>query len=242
MRLVYFDECKYNLPAQPFYWLGALSICADAAPEIEESVNRLSDEYFGTRVLSRETEFHAKDIFHRKNHFRDWEIDRRLDCLLKLAEIVGNNKSIRKIEVRIDPSKMVANSGWEDKAFMFLTEKVQIDTKSLSETCIMIGDFDGEFADGNVANLSRFRADGTDYEFGKKIDRIIDSVYFIHSHHSRLLQLADVYTYCLQLDASPLPENYPREKLKQLIRADTKLHSPQRYKNWPTEQSWAKIK
>ena len=151
MRLVYFDECKYQAPDQPYYWLGALSICAEAAPAIEEEVNLLSEEYFGTRMLKRETEFHAKHIFHRKNHFRDWEIERRLECLSRLAQIVGNNDAIRKIEIRIDPSKMVAKSGWEDNAFMFLTERVQIDTESLSSKCIMIGDFDGEFADGNVA-------------------------------------------------------------------------------------------
>jgi hypothetical protein len=233
LRLIYFDECKYNPPTQPFYWLGGISISSNDAADIESKVSDLAQEYFGNRLLSRETEFHAKDIIHGKAQFKKWDIDKRLECLTRLASLVGNDERIRKFEIQIDVGKMFAAKSIEDKAFMFLIEKIQVDTKDLKEECVVIGDFDGEFADGSVANLSRFRETGTDYEFGKEIDRIIDSVYFIHSHHSRLLQLADVYTFCLQLDASPHEGGYPRRKLKERVRQETKLHAPQRYKRWP---------
>lgn len=234
MRLIYFDECKFNPPTQPFYWLGGISICSNDAAQIEAQVSDLAQEYFGSRRLSRETEFHAKDIVHGKAQFRDWSIEKRLECLGRLASIVGNDERIRKIEIQIEADKMFAAKSIEDKAFMFLIEKIQIDTQGLKENCVVIGDFDGEFADGSVANLSRFRETGTDYQFGREIDRIIDSVYFVHSHHRRLLQLADIYTYCLQLEASPHEGGYPRRKLKEVVRQETKLHAGQRYKRWPS--------
>jgi hypothetical protein len=234
LRLIYFDECKFNPPTQPFYWLGGISICSNDAAEIEAKVSDLAQEYFGNRRLARETEFHAKDIIHGKAQFRGWSIEKRLECLGRLASIVGNDERIRKFEIQIEVGKMFAAKSIEDKAFMFLIEKIQIDTKALQEECIVIGDFDGDFADGSVANLSRFRETGTDYEFAREIDRIIDSVYFIHSHHSRLLQLADIYTYCLQLEASPHEGGYPRRKLKEIVRQETQLHAAQRYKRWPS--------
>lgn len=239
MRLVYFDECKFHPPDQNFYWLGAISIDANDLPAIEESVNALSREYFGTQQLSLDTEFHAKDIFHRKRHFREWkDLSKRLECLQKLAAIVGAPEKIRRIQVKIDPARMIRNHGWEADAFMYLVEKVQLDSASLSDTSIMIGDLDGEFSKASVANLSRFREEGTDFQFGRKIDRILDSAYFIPSHNSRMLQLADVYTYCLQMCEGPDDGNYPRRKMREFIRQNTELLRPHRYKDWPTDWSW----
>ena len=238
VRLVYFDECKYQNPQQPFYWLGALSIASDKISEVEGRVNEVAKEFFGTQRLARETEFHAKDIFHRKRHFADWSIEKRLSCLQQLATLAGDADLIRRIYVRIDPRKMVRSHGWASDAFMFLVEKLQLDAISQSTHCMLIGDLDGEFSEGSVANLARFRDEGTDFEFGRKIDRLIDSVYFIPSHHSRLLQLADVYTYCLQLYESPDDGKYPRKRMKEFISNDTGVLRPQRYKEWPTDQSW----
>lgn len=239
MRFVYFDECKYQPPTQPFYWLGAVSVAAEHVSEIEERVNALSREYFGTQQLSRETEFHAKDLFHRKKHFAGWtDLSHRLECLQRLADIAGDADLIRRIYVRIDPSKMVRGHGWDRDAFMYLVEKVQSDAASQSTECILIGDLDSEFSEGSVTNLSRFRAEGTDFAFGRKVDRILDSVYFVPSHHSRLIQLADVYTYCLQLFEGPGNDNYPRRKMKEYIRDSTSILRSHRYKEWPTSQSW----
>jgi hypothetical protein len=239
VRLVYFDECKYDPPTQPHYWLGAISVASDDLVEVEEAVNALSREYFGTQQLSAETEFHAKDIFHRKGHFKTWkDVTKRLECLQRLAAIVGSPERIRRLHVRIDPAKMLRNHGWEADAFMFLVEKVQLDARSLGETCILVGDLDGEFSKASVANLSRFREQGTDFVFGKTIDRILDSAYFIPSHHSRLLQLADVYTYCLQMCEGPDDGSYPRRAMREFIRKETELLRPHRYKDWPTNWSW----
>lgn len=205
-------------------------------------INELSREYFGTQQLSRDTEFHAKDIFHRKRHFSTWtDLSRRLECLQRLASIAGDPDLVRRIYVRIDPSKMVRSHGWDRDAFMYLVEKVQLDAATQATHCIMVGDLDSEFSDGSVSNLSRFREQGTDFAFAKKVDRIIDSVYFIPSHHSRLIQLADVYTYCLQLMHSPDDDNYPRKKMKEYIREQTSILRPNRYKEWPTAQSWYNI-
>lgn len=239
MRFVYFDECKYQKGIQPYYWLGAISICSEKVAEVESRVNDLAERYFGTTELSRHTEFHAKDLFHRKNHFREWkDTAARIECLESLAAIVGDNELMRRIHVKIDPALMVREHGWEDDAFMYLTERIQRDSTHLKEKSIMIGDLDGEFSERSVVNLSRYRSEGTDYLFGVKIDRLIDSVYFIPSHHSRLLQLADIYTYCLQLYYSSEPDNYPRKRLKDFIANKTNLLSCSRYKHWPTSQSW----
>ncbi len=88
-------------------------------------------------------------------------------------------------------------------------------------------------------NLSRYRENGTDCQFGHAIDRLIDTAHFTHSHHSRMLQLADVYMYAQQMAY--------RQLLPQAGRAPNSPPSfgrkrgwlaPHRYKDWPTAQSW----
>lgn len=238
MRLVYFDECKYHPPSQEHYWIGAVSIDSNDLPWVEKSVNDLSREYFGTQNLSIETEFHAKDIFHRKRHFRDWsEISKRLECLQRLATLVGSDK-IRRIYIRISPALMMRNKGWEDAVFMYLVEKIQVDTAALNDHAIMIGDLDGQFSNASVFNLSRFREQGTDCKFGRKIDRVLESVYFIPSHHSRMLQLADIYTWCLQLCEGNDDGNYPRSKMRSFVRLQTDRLRSHRYKEWPSNLGW----
>ena len=65
---------------------------------------------------------------------------------------------------------------------------------------ILIGDFEKDQTVSRViAKLSGYRDNGTPYQFGRDIQRLIDSAHFSHSHHSRMLQLADCYTWFLQL-------------------------------------------
>ena len=46
---------------------------------------------------------------------------------------------------------------------------------------------------------SAFKVTRTNFQFGQEITRVVDTVHHTHSHHSRLLQLADIYTYAVCL-------------------------------------------
>jgi hypothetical protein len=239
VRLIYFDEVKYKIGSQPYYWLGALSLDESLVPEIEQAVSALALECFGSSLLNVGTEFHAADMFHRKAIYKGWsDTADRIEKMERLIKIFDRPNEIRKIEVRIDPAKMVAG-GVEQKAFMFLVEKCQVDMQSLSGRGLLIGDSDGEISNSRIVDLSGYRVTGTPYKFGKPIENLIDTVYFAHSHHSRMLQIADFYVFCLQLCASPdANDGYARKRLKKFIRENTNLLVPNRYKYWPTEDTW----
>lgn len=238
MRFIYFDEVKYQPPRQPRHWIGALSIDARALQELERQVNDVAAELFGTRILSRETEFHAVDMVQGAAHFRGRKIEDRLSALEKLLSI-ANNEAVRRISVSVIPERMVAPGTAAEKAFVFFVEKAQLDLAKSKDTGILVGDLDTDYADEGVSNLSHYRDRGTPYHFGRSIDRLLDSVYFIPSHHSRMVQLADTYAYVLQLLHSP-PENdrYPKARLRQFVREQTNLGWANSYKDWPSNDSW----
>jgi hypothetical protein len=123
------------------------------------------------------------------------------------------------------------------EAFMFLVEKVDeymVQQRSLS---LLIADHDHEIVGPNVSSLSTYKAQGTDYAFGRDITRIVDTIHHTHSHHSRLLQLADVYTYTLSMVTGDCTK-YPRSALAAHARDKQNVLFPTKYKNWPTDQSW----
>jgi hypothetical protein len=241
VHVVYFDEVKYAQGKQNYYWLGGIVASAEAIWSLENALAALSDELFGTPNLTRETEFHTSDIFHRKKNFKDWpDITKRLDVIKRLLTIL-NAAPIGKIYVRVEPAKMVA-SDIERKAFMFFTERVELYLRGEKSPGILIGDRENDRVSGTFSEiLSRYRSSGTPYAYGTRLTHLIDTVHFTDSHHSRMLQLADLYVWALQFYVGGDNTVYPRSDLAAFIKESTQILVPHRYKVWPTDQSWIQI-
>lgn len=238
MRFVFFDEVKFNPPRQMAHRFGAISIPAESIGRIEEEIGAVAEKFFGTAEMRRDTEFHAVDMIQGAAHFKKRDIAERIEALCRLYEI-ANDEDIRRIEVSVLPERMVSTSPVADMAFMFLVEKCDHDLRKARSQGILVGDRDNEYADDGVLNLSRYRLKGTPYAFGKEIKNIVGGVHFIHSHHSRLVQLSDAYAYYLQLrDTNAEEDNYPKKKVRQFISEKTNLGYASSYKNWPTGDSW----
>ena len=132
---------------------------------------------------------------------------------------------------------MVA-ADYEQKAFLFFVEKVESFLHASNSPGILIGDRENEKISGQFAEiLSQYRAEGTPYQFGRELKFLIDTVHFTDSHHSRILQLADLYVWLLQLCETADSELYPQSEVIGHIRKNTNILSPSRHKHWPTAQS-----
>lgn len=236
MHLIYFDEVKYQADVHPFYRLCAIMLDAELVPEIEAQIGDISHDCFGHRQLRKDTEFHAKEIFHGKANFKNRPINERLDALERLCCTIDRHDEISKISIRIDPSRMIVDD-FQNMAFMFLVERVQQHLVRSQSTGMLIGDHEASMVNPSIYDLFRFRESGTDFVYGQGIDRLIDTVHFTHSHHSRLLQAADVFTYITQMCESGNEQGYPRQRLINFVRENTGLLAHHKYKHWPTEQS-----
>jgi hypothetical protein len=236
MHLVYIDEVKYQPPDQPYHWLCALAFPSRSIQSADAALTALATKYFGTPVLNANNEFHAKAILQGKGPYKEWPMDTRVALFKSLLDTIDQTEDLGRIEIRIDPSKMIA-SGYTDKAFMFLVEKVDEYMNQQESLALLIADEDKELAGSNVASLSGYKARGTDYAFGRLITRAVDTIHHTRSHHSRLLQLADVYVYTLAMVAGDC-STYPRSAIAAHAKSKSNLLFPSKYKNWPTDQSW----
>jgi hypothetical protein len=236
MHLVYLDEVKYHPKQEPYHWLCGLAFPEDAILEAEERVAQLAEGYFGTRAPTVHTEFHAKDMIHGKRAFKGQDPVKRIDYLCKLIDIIDECPGVKRIEVRIDVNRMIAG-GHEQKAFLFFVEKVESLMRAEKSLAMLISDHDKDMVASNVASLSAYKAQGTPFQFGFDINHIVDTIHHTGSHYSRLIQLADVYAYCMAL--------YPKQNLKyakatvlEHARSKQNFGGASKYKYWPTEYSW----
>jgi Protein of unknown function (DUF3800) len=238
MLLTYFDEVKPQEPGQPYYWLGGLIISSDMVPTLEADVGVLAVECFGNNAgLTRECEFHATNIAAgAKNFGRLRDPARRFAILKRLYQIIDRPDGVFRVTVRLDVRRIADHLDVEALALMFLIEKVDIFARVRKTLALLIGDLDNERAVNQaVQNLSQYRAAGTDYQYGHKIDNVIDTIHFSHSHHSRLLQLADAYLWLKQLQSRTDELSELRRDLLEFVRRETNIGWDHKYKRWPPE-------
>jgi len=127
----------------------------------------------------------------------------------------------------------------QELAFLFFVERVDLLMRDNKSVGLLIGDHEHDRVTNTAAeHLSAFRAYGTPYDFGREITNLIDTVHFSHSHLSRMLQLADVYVWALQLCATSKTGGSSRAELAEFVRKETNLLQVHRCKWWPTKDSW----
>lgn len=234
MFLVYYDEVKYEQGKQEAHWFGGVVIAADLVAVVEAKLNRLAKDVFGTSLLCVETEFHAKDIFHGKKNFKGVSFDDRMDVLNQLIEITADPK-VNSIYARVRPEPvtfLTTPQECEEFTFMCFVERVDAFLKKQQSIGMLIGDYDEPNIGPSVANLSNYRENGTTKSLGREITTLVDTVHFAKSHHSRLIQLADVDLYCRQF-LHGRNETQSRKKLVQIIRSHGNGRFPKRYKDYP---------
>lgn len=234
MKLIFFDEVKPQSD-YPHYNIGAICIDEVHLHHIEEQMSALSQDVFSSTEISKKTEFHAVEIFHRKNNFKSWsDFSKRINVLDRLIQILSTEE-VALIDIQINTDSLPDTQKAEEVAFMFLCERANDYIKSKESFGMLIGDRESDRISEQFAiSLSSFRKNGTDFAFGRELNHLVDSVHFTHSHLSRFLQLADVYAWLLQFRRRNYKSENDRHKaIFEIINRDDINLFPSKYKEWP---------
>jgi hypothetical protein len=234
MNLIFFDEAK-NDREYSHYHIGG--VCVDEAHlgQVEERINAVAKRAFGHAGLVRGAELHAAEIFHRKKHFKGWnDFGARISLLDEMMQIL-TMPEVLLIDVQINVAKLWQSQVPEEIAFMFFCERANDLCKARNGLGMLIGDRESDrVAERYAVTLSGYRASGTDFEFGRNIQNLVDSVHFTHSHLSRFLQLADVYTWLLQFrNRNHGSDNLRHRAIFEIWARDDISLAPSKYKEWP---------
>jgi len=65
-----------------------------------------------------------------------------------------------------------------------------------NDLAVVFGNYEKDEITQSILDFSQFKISGkTPMHFGRPLGRLIDTIYFTHSHHSRFLQLADILVF-----------------------------------------------
>lgn len=233
-HLTYFDEIKPDRRVgRDWYLIGGLVVPFAQVSTIEERLSELAEEFFGQREMTPATEFHAADIYSGKGPYKGWSSERRVELLTRLAEVLGAavESDVGKVWACINVDKLQTNTDPAKAAFAYFCERVQSFVGKDGKT-LLIGDLDGEESRRMIRDFSRYRSDGrTPWQYGAPIPSIVDAVHFAHSHHSRLLQLADIFLFFSSIMWGGKKENWMRREAVKACKGVNLF--PNRYKDWP---------
>ncbi|WP_338606833.1 DUF3800 domain-containing protein [Pelagibacterium nitratireducens] len=236
MHLLYFDEVKYDPPVQSSFWMGGVCVHHEHVPALEERVNDLSLKAFGDRRLSRETEFHGFELCRGKGNFKGRDWGERLGILKELLDILTDEK-VGRIRIRINPQNIVYSpKDPSEIAFMYLIEQADAYFREKETLGMLFGDYDEPAVGPSVTSLSKYRRGGTEWAAGRDIENIIDTVHFARSHHSRMIQLADVFLYCCQFTLQN-NESHWRKAIADIIQ-QSGIYACHKSRNWPVTTNW----
>jgi len=126
----------------------------------------------------------------------------------------------------------------DEVAFMYFVGLWNRYLSKQNEVGMVFGDYDEPVVGKSVVSLSNFKKYGTQWQRAETIDRLFDTVHFAKSHHSRMIQLADVYLYCCQFSRFPCESEW-RARVNTVIRESGVLR-PNFCKEWPNEPVWYK--
>jgi len=230
MYVAYFDEVKPNpKEGQHRYLVGGVIVKMGDIVGIEAMMTELSADVFQSTELIPATEFHASYIYNKKGPFKEISAPKRLEIFRRIVTILSMREKVKLAYACINTDKLYSGTNPAEQAFMHFVERVHSIIEA-NAFAILIGDLDDQQAKNMVAEFSRYRTRGTNSRYGTLITRIVDSVHFCRSHHSRMIQLADAYVFTVSNLYSPR-KGWMGEQFKKVL--ETANLFPNAYKEWP---------
>lgn len=198
MRLIYFDENKYS-DDNPFFIVGGVIVDESIALELDNVLARIQYNYFGTSVLTKESEFHGKEMFHGKGVWKGRKLSERIDAFKDISSIVikyGLPIRLISIDVQAHRRKYVYPIPEYRLGLMLMLERTCDYLEKVNDLGLIFGDYEKDEITKSIFDFSQYKKEGkTPMYYGRPLGRLIDTVYFTQSHHSRFLQVADLIIF-----------------------------------------------
>lgn len=198
MHLCYFDENKHS-PENPYFIIGGLMIPDGKALEFEKTLSQIAFNFFGSRTLTVNNELHGKDIFHGKGNAKGRSLEDRVKLFEAVSTFVVNNQiPVRMIciDVPRHMKKYLYPTPPYRLGLMLILERFCEHLDKINDLGLVFGDHEEDEVSRGVVDFSEYKSDGkTPMYFGRPLGRLLDTVYFTQSHHSRFLQVADLLVY-----------------------------------------------
>lgn len=237
MHLCYFDENKHG-PDKPHFFIGGLLIPDRKALDFENTLNQIAFNFFGARSLIQANEFHGKELFHGKGNAKGRKLEERVQVFQDVATFVTNNQiPVRMVCINVEKHKNKYQYPMPAYrlGLMLILERFSEYLDKADDLGLVFGDYEADEVTGAVVDFSEYKSQGkTPMYFGRPLGRLLDTVYFTQSHHSRFLQVADLLVYMAGRyeNNNDVPDRWHEQEVKaawEKIKASGNVH----IQRWP---------
>lgn len=237
MHLCYFDENKHG-PNNPHFFIGGLLIPDKKALDFENTLNQIAFNFFGARSLIQANEFHGKELFHGKGNAKGRKLEERVQVFQDVATFVTNNQiPVRMVCINVERHKNKYQYPMPAYrlGLMLILERFSEYLDQVDDLGLVFGDYEADEVTGAVVDFSEYKNQGkTPMHFGRPLGRLVDTVYFTQSHHSRFLQVADLLVYMAGRyeNRNDIPDRWHEQEVKaawEKIKASGNVH----IQRWP---------
>lgn len=222
MRFFYFDETKFDERECPFFFIGGLVFRDKDLQAHEATLSQIQQNFFGTSILTQQTEMHGKEIFHGKAHFKGRKLADRLKLLADLAAFITTAQlPVRLVQIDVPAHRQKYRFAQPEYqlGLMLILERFSDYLDEADDLGLVFGDYEKDEITRAVLDFSQFKLAGkTTMHLGRPLGRLLDTIYFTHSHHSRFLQAADVMLYMASRCESHTPSEGDKHHEKELRR------------------------
>lgn len=198
MHLCYFDENKHG-PHNSHFFIGGLLISDKKALDFESTLNQIAFNFFGARSLIQANEFHGKELFHGKGNAKGRKLEERVRVFQDVATFVTDNQiPVRMVCINVERHQLKYKYPAPPYrlGLMLILERFSEYLDQEDDLGLVFGDYEADEVTGAVVDFSEYKNQGrTPMYFGRPLGRLLDTVYFTQSHHSRFLQVADLLVY-----------------------------------------------
>jgi hypothetical protein len=236
MRLIYFDETKYE-EKNPFFFIGGIIVEDECISDFENTLMQIQYNFFGTNVLNQQTELHGQFIFNGIGPYRSRKLEDRIRLFEDVAKFIEKNSiPIRLvcINVKRHREKYAYPQPEYNLGLMLVLERFCDYLESHKDIGMIFGDYEKDEITKSILDFSQFKHSGkTPMAFGRPLGHLKDTIYFTHSHHSRFLQVADMVVYMAnRYENGFVPTKWHDLKLKEIWES-LKANTDMKMQRWP---------
>jgi len=192
--LTYVDE-SYT---KDRYYIAGLAVHHEDIRALENAITQIvadaSKVYPGVGVTS---ELHGHELFHGKGDWKKRAPRQRIGIYNKVFQAISDHDAqifLRGLDITSQQARYARCDPPHDVVLQHLLERVNDYANDTDQAALIIADELQEH-DRHRRNLSDFRRYGTPGYLSSVLPRIVDTIHFAPSHHSRLIQAADLVAF-----------------------------------------------
>lgn len=220
-------------PDQPIHFLLSLGIHEDKTHEIDRALFRIALDYFPREARNSDFEFHGGYIYRGEGYFNALAPADRIQIYNRLIQVIIDFELPVFVE-GIDKRRLKLSSANPphpfNLAFLYIVERLEefLESQQPPANGLILADENRERDRSIISDFDSFKEYGTALGYRpREIKRLLDTVHFVKSQDSRLIQLADCSSYLIcryhNIAAKPLAQTTASDK--EIIRLHELLES-----------------